>query len=144
MKPSLESAISRLLAAARDDDDVVPFEDPSLGPRRKEVCRVISSPGGTWVLAPSASARDEYLGDHPGEAVFTAQEIKRIEYGVRSLSPNERREWVGDMVALKSVIPDAEVVEVRERVSGWARNTATEPDRSASGAERRRPCAPPR
>ena len=121
MKPSLESAISRLLAAARDDDDVIPFEDPSLGPRRKEVCRVISSPGGTWVLAPSASARDEYLGDHPGEAVFTAREIKRIEYGVRSFSPDEKREWVGDMVRVKSVFPDAEVVEIRERGKGRKR-----------------------
>lgn len=113
MTPALESAIDRLRAAVSqrgEDDDLIPFEESEPPP-----CREMHSPGGAWVLAPSVAARDEHLADHPGAAVFVHKEIRRVQHALRSLSSEERQAWLGDVIVVKSVFPDAEVVEIRER-----------------------------
>ena len=109
---TVREALDSLMKAVRDDD-MVPFEDTER-PRAKAACRVVSSPGGRWVLAPDGEAKARHLADHPGDAVFTSGEIKRIEYDIRGFSKAERQHWLTEVIEVKAVLPDAEVMSVRE------------------------------
>lgn len=112
MKPPLRKALDGLqrAVAARAklaDADLEPFEEP-------EPCRVMSSPGGRWVLAPTRRDALAYRIAHPGEAVFLAEEVRRVGDDLVGLSPEERQEWLRDVIKVKSVIPGATVEWVRE------------------------------
>lgn len=86
------------------DADLEPFEEP---------CRVMSSPGGRWVLAPTKAEAMRYRLAHPGEAVFLADEVRRVGDGLADATGDIRQAWLADVIAAKGAIPGATVEWVR-------------------------------
>lgn len=76
-------------------------------------CKVVTSPGGRWILAPNEKEKARFLKTSPGEAVFTAQEIDGLRGQMAGLSKDERQDVLADIVAVKRLFEDAVAEEIR-------------------------------
>ena len=117
MKPELERAIQGLLRLGKpdkprfDDRDLIPFVEPD----NSYGCEIRESIGGRWILAPDQASAWSWLADHEHDSVFTRAELRTISYDLHTMNADERRTWLGDILTLKSVLPDATILSITFR-----------------------------